>query len=254
MKLSIITVCFNSEKTIKETFESVLKQEYDNLEYIVVDGLSTDSTMQIVKEYKKKFDESNKKLIYLSEKDKGIYDAMNKGIKLSTGDIVGILNSDDWYEDGIFKNISEEFLKDETIDIIYGNMNFFNPKKKEKRIFKSEKPELLLESMKIFHPTVFVKKKVYDKLVFNIKNKIASDYEFLLENYLNGLKFKYLDLTITNFRLGGESSKNEIIGYIEVLKIQRKNKVKGLKKYGIFLKKISLCYIKKINLLTKFKK
>lgn len=107
MKISIITVTYNSSKTLKDTIESVLKQTYTNYEHIIVDGLSKDNTMQIVKEYEKKYDG---KLKYITEKDSGLYDAMNKGIKMATGDIIGILNSDDIYaHENVLKEIVEKF-------------------------------------------------------------------------------------------------------------------------------------------------
>lgn len=107
MKISIITVTYNSAKTLKETLESVLKQTYTNYEHIIVDGLSKDNTIEIVKEYEEKY---NGKLIYISEKDSGLYDAMNKGIKMATGDIIGILNSDDIYaHENVLQEIAEKF-------------------------------------------------------------------------------------------------------------------------------------------------
>lgn len=107
MKISIITVTYNSEKTLKDTLESILKQTYENYEHIIVDGLSKDNTMQIIKEYEGKY---NGKLKYVSEKDSGLYDAMNKGVKLATGDIIGILNSDDIYaHENVLKEIVEKF-------------------------------------------------------------------------------------------------------------------------------------------------
>ena len=119
-KVSIITVCYNSEKTIEETIQSVIAQDYSNIEYIIIDGCSSDNTMQIAEKYSgsisKKF----------SEPDKGLYDAMNKGINAATGDIIGILNSDDiFYTNSIISDIVNLFDRDVTIDAVYGNISYF---------------------------------------------------------------------------------------------------------------------------------
>lgn len=121
MKISVITVSFNSEHTISDTIESVLNQTYNDIEYIIVDGSSSDNTMQIIKEYESKFEMSGKKLKWISEKDNGIYDAMNKGIKLSSGEVIGLLNSDDYYIDSLaVEDIAKSFYK-EQCDCLYGN-------------------------------------------------------------------------------------------------------------------------------------
>ena len=121
IKVSIITVCFNSEKTIRRTIESVLYQTYPNIEYIIVDGKSTDGTVDIVKEYLPAF---QKRLRYVSERDKGIYDAMNKGIRLSAGDVIGIINSDDFYEPDAVENIVK-YADRGSCQVLYGYCNWF---------------------------------------------------------------------------------------------------------------------------------
>ena len=124
MKISIITVTYNSEKTINDTIQSVLTQSYSNIEYIIIDGKSNDSTLEIIKEYLPLF---NGRLKYISEKDSGIYDAMNKGIKLASGDIIGIINSDDFYKsNNVIATVANAF-NDNSIDVVFGNIQFVNP-------------------------------------------------------------------------------------------------------------------------------
>src|SRR5574344_628581 len=158
MKISLITVCYNSEETIEDTLKSVLNQTYRNYEYIIIDGLSKDNTLSIIKQYESKF---NGKLKYISEKDKGLYDAMNKGIELATGDIVGILNSDDiLYDENVFELINKSFDKD--TDGVYSNLLLMNEDfTKVTRNFKSKK----VTKKKGFHPphpTLYLKKDIYD--------------------------------------------------------------------------------------------
>lgn len=246
MKISIITVCYNSEKTISQTFNSILNQDYLEVEYIVIDGGSTDSTLEIIQEYEQKFKDKNFLFKHISEKDNGIYDAMNKGIKLASGDVIGIINSDDWYVENILTEIVIELKKDSKIEILYGKMNVLNNKGEFKFIQSPGKLSNILETMVIPHPTVFVKKQRYEKFNFNIKNKIASDYEFLLDNYLNNTNFKEIDLIVANFRMGGESSTHELLGYKEVLNIQKRKKIKGIKKYINYYKKVIRAKIIKI--------
>ena len=137
MKISIITATYNSEKTLKNTLESVLKQTYTNYEHIIIDGDSKDNTMEIVKQYEEKY---QGKLRYISEKDSGIYDAMNKGIKMATGDIIGILNSDDIYaNENVLEKIAEKF-KQTNCDGTYANLIFMDEEtmSKPKRIWKEK--------------------------------------------------------------------------------------------------------------------
>ena len=133
MKISIITVSYNSEKTISKTIESVYKQNYQDFEYIIIDGQSNDKTLDIIKQYKTIFKE---KMIWVSEKDKGIYDAMNKGLKMASGEVVGLLNSDDFYTSrDILSTIYENFSKEKNIDAIYGDVHYIDTNK-SKRIIR----------------------------------------------------------------------------------------------------------------------
>ena len=124
MRISIVTVTWNSAATLRDTIESVLKQDYPNLEYIIADGLSKDETVNIIKEYEPKF---NGRMKWFSEKDKGMYDAMNKGIKMATGDVVGIINSDDFFHrTDVISKVAEAFEQDKSIEVVYGDVRFVN--------------------------------------------------------------------------------------------------------------------------------
>jgi len=203
MKITIITVCLNSEKTITKTIESILSQTYKNYEYIVIDGKSIDRTIQIIKEYQKKFDGRMK---WISEKDSGLYYAMNKGIQLANGELIGILNSDDWYEKNTLELVSVEAIKHpETV--IYGL---------EKRFYDDD--EYLIHSRSfqslpkhgIPHPTVFIPKKIYTKYGnFDTNYRIAADYELTLRFYLKGVNYFQIERILANYLIGGISSQFE---------------------------------------------
>lgn len=206
MKVSIITVSYNSERTIEKTIQSVISQDYNTIEYIIIDGKSTDNTIEICKKY------ANKISIIISEKDNGIYDAMNKGIALASGDIIGILNSDDWYaNDHVISDVVNEILKTKA-DALYGDLIYVNEKNltKAKRYWKSgkfKKNKFKFGWMPP-HPTVFIKKVLYEKFgTFNLTLKSAADYELMLRFFFkNNIIPCYLPKVITIMRLGGKSN------------------------------------------------
>lgn len=217
MKISIITATYNSEKTLKDTLESVLKQTYKNYEHIIIDGASKDRTMEIVKSYETKYEG---KLRYISEKDNGLYDAMNKGIKMATGDIIGILNSDDIYaHENVLKEIVETFKKT-NCDGTYANLVFMdaNTMSKVQRVWKSKEGKLE-NGWHPAHPTLYLKKEVYEKIgLFNLNYKIVADYDFMIRMLKDKqIKLSYIDDTIVHMRVGGVST-NGIKGYYENLK------------------------------------
>jgi len=201
LKVSIITVCYNSAKTIEQTILSVINQSYTNIEYIIIDGGSTDETISIIRKYEKKIS------YWVSEADQGIYDAMNKGIHIATGEIIGIINSDDWYSDNIFDLVVKKFYNN-NIDVLYGNIfavfreyNFY------KKCESSSSIEALNWFMALYHPSVFIRKNVYEKYgTFNCKYRITADYELLLRLYKNHCNFCYLNEEIANFGMGGISN------------------------------------------------
>lgn len=218
-KFSIITISYNSSKTIEQTINSVINQSYKNFEYIIIDGGSTDGTVEIIEKYKSAVN------IFISEKDYGIYDAMNKGIKLATGDWVGIINSDDFYELNIFEKINNEIENNINFEIIHGNLNIVDLSSKFViEIKPSDKLSDINFTMNMFHPTVFVKRSLYEKeRLFDLNFKLSSDWDLLKFFFNNGYKFHYLDLTIANFRQGGAGSGFKKIHLIERFKIRHKH-------------------------------
>lgn len=213
IKVSIITVTYNVEKTIEQTINSVLNQTYSNIEYIIVDGMSTDETWERICKYKDHIS------VLVHEPDAGLYDAMNKGIALATGDIIGIINGDDWYEVHTVSKVVEEMTQD--VDIIYANMNMIQ---EDGRICVTH-----INSMEniwyqmVAHPTVFVRRGMYQTLgLFDLQYYIASDYELLLRFCVNGARCKYVNEIFANFRVGGISTKRELESVEEVRKISMK--------------------------------
>jgi glycosyltransferase involved in cell wall biosynthesis len=250
LKISIITVTYNSGATVRDTLESVKNQTYiADIEHIIVDGASKDETLAIVKEYP-----HVAKVI--SEKDKGIYDAMNKGVRLATGDVIGILNSDDIFaSNDIIANILSVFEKDKSIDAIYGNISYFRTEEPEKVVrFWKSKPyyNTFFEDGEIPpHPSLFLRKKVYDSVgLYDPNFKISSDYDLMFRSFkLNHFVPFYLNETIVKMRMGGESTKNWkniLIGNKEVITIWKRNNISIPYTFYIkrFFKKIAQ-YVKK---------
>ncbi len=204
--VSIITVCFNSEKTIQQTINSVNNQNYKLVEHIFIDGLSNDNTVNIIKKNMK----SNYLLI--SEKDDGIYDAMNKGIKLAKGDIILILNSDDiFYENSTLDNIIDTFKKDNFLDLIYGDIIITKNEKIVRNWIVGEyKNNSFLKGWCPAHPAFVAKKSTYRKFgLFNLKYKSAADIEIMyrfLDKY--NCKYAYCNKILVNMSAGGRSNKN----------------------------------------------
>jgi glycosyltransferase involved in cell wall biosynthesis len=234
LKISVITVCYNSGSTIKDAIESVIAQDYPNIEYIIVDGGSKDDTKSIVDSYSQYISK------YISEPDGGIYDAMNKAIKMATGDVIGLLNSDDfYYSSQVVSDIANCFSNKVETDIIYGNISYVNQHNTDKiiRTVKS-KPyyNSFFEDGEIVpHPTFFVKRKVYEQLGnYDLSFKFAADYEYTLRALkIHGFKAYYLDQFLVKMRMGGATTQN--ISNIlkvnqEILYAFKKNKLKA----GIF--------------------
>ena len=207
MRISIITVCYNSEATIKDTFESVLKQTYKNYQYVVVDGKSTDNTLKIINDYQKKFKKNGIEFDYISEKDNGLYDAMNKGIKKAKGDIIGIINSDDIIHDSdAFKKIVQKFEEDKC-DATYSDLYIMDyDLKKINRVFIAGKKSYK-NGWYPPHPTLYVKKEVYEKYgTYDLRYRIAADYDFMVRIMKNNIKMSYIKEVLIYMRAGGTST------------------------------------------------
>ncbi|MDF5730698.1 MAG: glycosyltransferase family 2 protein [Rhizonema sp. PD38] len=198
MKISIITPVYNNGKTIERTILSILNQQCNSqIEYIVIDGGSTDSTLEVINRYAEKID------ILISEKDKGVYDAMNKGISLATGDIIGIINSDDWYNDGAFRVVEQTFIQYPEVSIVHSPVhNYVNDK--HLSTFIPGNLENLLFRFTIAHPSCFVRKEVYEQIgLFDLNYIMAADYNFVLQAYTTGYKFHCVDTPLASFSLNG---------------------------------------------------
>ncbi|PWT96537.1 MAG: glycosyltransferase [Bacteroidetes bacterium] len=195
--VSIITVVYNGEQFIEGAIQSVINQSYTNIQYIVIDGGSTDNTINIINRYKDHI------AVFISERDNGISDAFNKGLKQAKGEIVGILNADDWYElDGLEKVVTN--LGDN--DVVYGDLRLWKDEKPD-AIFKGDH-DYLTREMTINHPTVFVRRKCYEKYGgFSMDFRYAMDYDLLLRLRVNGCKFAYVPSVLSNMRWGGVSDK-----------------------------------------------
>lgn len=198
---SIVTPSFNSAKTIKKTIESVLNQSYKDYEYIIIDGGSKDDTVKIIESYIPLF---AGKLRYVSEKDNGIYDAMNKGIDMARGDVVGIINSDDYYENDCLETVAKYYNPDKKYQVIYGALRFLDRKGEEIEISISKHNN---QKKMIFHPSMFVSTSIYrDLFKYSTKYKYSSDLEFrykLAQN--NEIYYMPVYKVLSNYLIGGAS-------------------------------------------------
>lgn len=230
IKVSIITATYNSEKNIKTCIDSIINQDYKNIELLIIDGKSKDKTLEIIKKYAK----SNSFIKFISENDNGIYDALNKGIDLSSGEIIGFVHSDDILASNkTITDIVEEFSKSK-VDGIYGDLVYTKQDNIDTvvRYWKSEKftNSLLKKGWMPAHPTLYLKKEVYNTYGgFNLKYKIAADYDFITRIFSSkDLTFSYIPKVITKMRLGGASNasvKHIIQKSKEDYRIIRENKI-----------------------------
>jgi len=226
MKVSIITVSYNSAKTIEDTIQSVFSQAYPNIEYIVIDGGSTDGTREIIKKYEGRIEK------FISEKDGGIYDAMNKGIEVATGDIIGTLNSDDVYADERVIERVVSVMREKNSDVCWGDLVYVKADNLNKVVRNWKSSDYAEGKFKKGwhppHPTFFVKKEVYKKFgLFNLDFKIAADYELMLrlleKHKARGI---YIPEVLVKMRIGGASNKslrNIVRANIESYKAWRVN-------------------------------
>lgn len=240
MKISIITATYNSYPNILDTINCLEKQLYKDIEYIVIDGKSKDKTIQVIQECKKVD-------ILISEPDRGIYDALNKGIEMATGDVIGFIHSDDLFSsDKILSDIIETFEQND-VDGVYGDLQYVDKDDTNKviRHWRSQnfKSKLLRRGWMPAHPTLFLKRQIYEEYgKFDLTYKIAADYEFMLRIFrIPKLRFAYLPKVVSKMRVGGVSNrnfKNILKKSIEDYRAIKMNKI-GYPAYVLFVKNIS---------------
>lgn len=224
--VSIVTVVRNNHKTLGRTIESVLTQGYPNLEYVIVDGGSTDGTLEIIKQHADRLD------YYVSEPDKGIYDAMNKGLALCTGQLIGIINADDWYEPGAIQAVAQCHVEDPEC-VVYGLVRSHD--ERGPAICGSRYASRLPEKM-IPHPTCFIPATLYQRHgKFNPEYRIAGDYDLMLRLYTKGERFWLVEKVIANFAEGGLTTVDTFLERKELAKLRLANGVITPREYWIQL-------------------
>ena len=220
MLISIVTVSYNSENTIGKTIESVLNQSYPDVEYLIIDGASKDNTVQIAKSYEEKFREKGYAFRIISEPDKGIYDAMNKGIRNATGEIVGIINSDDWYEPNALQTVAQTY-RQEPFDMFYADLNLV--KDNGTIIVKRSKMARFVSTRDWNHPTTFITKKCYEDVGLYACENIYDDFELVMRIRHAGKKIVIRNVVLANFRTGGVSNQKSLKKCISRCKIRYRN-------------------------------
>ncbi|MBN2661610.1 MAG: glycosyltransferase [Tannerellaceae bacterium] len=239
MRVSIITVAYNSAATIRDTIESVINQTYPDIEYIVVDGVSKDNTIDIVKEYESEF---RGRMRWISEPDNGLYDAMNKGFAMATGKIVGIINSDDLFSDKqAVEKVVCKFKMNDPVDCVFADLFYVaqNDTNKIVRYWKTGKKKSFAKGWHPAHPTFYVKKEIYDRCgTFDLQFKLAADFELMLRLVeKDRISMVYLPEPLVKMRLGGATSKNLTNikkGNLECIQAFRKNEIKVSVLYPLY--------------------
>lgn len=252
MKISLITITYNSVETIEDTLKSVIQQTYSNIEYIIVDGASKDNTVSIIKKYEPLFEGRIK---WISEPDKGLYDAMSKGIGMATGDVVGILNSDDFFtSNDVLQKVAESFEQDSLLDAVYGDVHFVHPNNLNKcvRYYSSKvfKRDLMRMGFMPAHPSFYIRRECFEKYgLYKTDYKVAADFEFLLRVIYNAkIKTKYLPIDMVTMRTGGASTSG-----LESHKQIMKEHLRAFRENGIYTNVglLSLRYFYKIGEMLK---
>jgi glycosyltransferase involved in cell wall biosynthesis len=226
--ISIITVAYNEAKTIEKTILSILKQDYRLFEFIVIDGFSTDCTFEIVKSYSSQFSNKGIKFQYISEKDDGIYDAMNKGVFLSSGEWLIFMNAaDTFHSDKVLSSIFEA-TDYSNYEILYGDSIFID--NGNSYVKKSNQIDKIIKFFPFCHQSSFIRRELLIKNPYSLKYKIISDYNFFLAEYLNGKRFKKIQFLISNHDMSGISNSNTILGHEEKIIILKEFKIINSKK------------------------
>lgn len=207
MLVSIITVCYNSAQTVRKAIESVLNQTYPNIEYTIVDGLSTDDTVEVARSYEETFHQKGYTFRIVSEKDKGIYDAMNKGIRMASGELIGMINSDDWYEP-IAVETAVAAYQEEQYDLFYADINLV--RSDGAVIVKRSRLDRFPSSRHWNHPTTFITKKAYDEVGLYRCETVYDDFDLILRMRRAGKKVSIKNVILANFRTGGVSNAKSI--------------------------------------------
>ena len=239
MKVSVITVTYNRVNTIADTIQSVLRQTYKDIEYIIIDGASTDGTQSVIQKFESKF---QGRLKWVSEKDNGIYDAMNKGIRMATGDVVGILNSDDYYtSDDVIDRFAPAFFNTD-IDAVYGDIHFIHDGIPDKivRYYSSRlfHPFWLRFGFMPAHPSFYARRELYGKYgYYRTDYQIASDFEMMVRLFdKHRIKGKYIPYDFVTMRTGGASTKNIYSRLISI-----KEDIKACRDNGFYTNTLMIC-------------
>ena len=239
MKISVITATWNSGKTIGDTLRSVLNQSYTNVEHIIKDGGSKDDTLEICKNFEQKYyadGDKGRTINILSDNDKGIYDAMNQGVKAATGDVIGILNSDDFYtSDDVLARVAEEFEKNPELEAVYGDIHFVKDEnlKKCTRYFSSRyfRPWALRFGFMPAHPSFYVRREVYEKYgLYDLDFRTSSDFEMMVRLFVKEkIHARYINKDFVTMRAGGESTAG-----LEAKRKVNRDIAGSLKKHGVY--------------------
>lgn len=239
MKISVITATWNSGRTIGDTLRSVFNQSFTDVEHIIKDGGSKDDTLEICKNFERKYytdGDKGRTINILSDKDKGIYDAMNQGVKAATGDVIGILNSDDFYtSDDVLARVAEEFEKNPELEAVYGDIHFVKDEnlKKCTRYFSSRyfRPWALRFGFMPAHPSFYVRREVYEKYgLYDLDFRTSSDFEMMVRLFVKEkIRSKYINKDFVTMRAGGESTAG-----LEAKRKVNRDIAGSLKKHGVY--------------------
>lgn len=229
MKISVVTAVYNRASTIGQTIESVAAQSYSDVEHIIIDGSSSDSTLEVIEQNR------NARMVIHSEPDKGIYDALNKGIERATGEILGVLHSDDLFAGSDVLEKIAQLFNDPSLDAVYADAAFFNPGKPGKFIRRYDSsrftPEKIAGGWMPAHTTLFLRRRVFERFgLYRIDYKIAADFEFMARIFISGtLKTVYVPEIWVQMQMGGASTgglQSKILGNWEVMRACRENSIR----------------------------